>query len=81
MQAVVHEVDEVLMPEFLGFDSGDGRLVYHFGDGSGTTGVTTNFTLVFPGPNNKNTSDIVDPVYQITDAGLKFSVTPPPSNN
>lgn len=65
------------MPEFLGVTSSGNRLVYALGDGSGQAVTVANFTVILPG-GDQNVSDIADPVYQITDAGLMFSVTPPP---
>ncbi len=76
-QSVVHEVDQVFVPDFMGVTSSGNRVVYALGDGSGQPGTVANFTLILPG-GDQNISDIADPVYQITDAGLMFSVTPPP---
>ncbi|CAL8463696.1 g3230 [Coccomyxa elongata] len=75
--SVVHEVDQVFVPDFQGVTSSGNRVVYALGDGSGQPVTVANFTLILPG-GDQNISDIADPVYQITDAGLMFSVTPPP---
>ena len=77
MQAVVHELDQVLMPEFLQTSTVGNRILYQFGDGSGSGVTVTNFTLILPST-EQNVSDIMDPVYQLTDAGLMFSVSPGP---
>ena len=70
-------MDQVFVPEFRGVASSGNRVVYGLGDGSGQPVTVANFTLILPG-GDQNISDIADPVYQITDAGLMFSVTPPP---
>jgi hypothetical protein len=71
---MVHEIDQVLVPEFLGADSGEGQVVYHLGDGSSTHVAAVNFTLVLPG-GSQAMSDAANPLYQITEAGLMFSVS------
>jgi hypothetical protein len=76
MQAMVHEIDQVLVPEFLGADSGEDQVVYYLGDGSGSHAVAANFTLVLPG-GSQAMSDAANPMYQITEAGLMFSVSSP----
>lgn len=79
VQSMVHEVDQVLVPEFLGADSGAGQVVYYLGDGSGRHAPVANFTLVLPGgPGSPDTSDSGDAMYQITEAGLMFSISPAP---
>ncbi len=79
VQAVVHELDQVLVPEFLWADSGASQVVYHMGDGSGSHVPLTNFTLVMPGGNGSQAStDPNNPMYQITEAGLMFSVVSAP---
>lgn len=75
---MVHEVDQVFVPDFQSVQTTGNRIVYALGDGSGAPGTVANFTLILPG-RDSNTSDIADPVYQITDAGLMFSVTPAPT--
>ena len=78
-QAMVHELDQVLVPEFLWADSGANQVVYHMGDGSGSHIPLTNFTLVMPGGNGSQAStDPNNPMYQITEAGLMFSVVSAP---
>jgi len=75
----VHEIDQVLVPEFLGADSGASQVVYHLGDGSGSHAVVTNFTLVLPSASDsQKTADAENPLYQITEAGLMFSVSSTP---
>jgi hypothetical protein len=74
---VVHEVDQVLMPQFLNVRTTGNRILYQIGDGSGSGAVVSNFTLILPAANS-SVADISDPVYQLTDAGLMFSVTPAP---
>lgn len=77
-QSVVHEVDQVFVPDFRSVQATpNGRVLFALGDGSGQPTTVANFTLILPG-GDQNTSDIEDPVYQITDAGLMFSVTPTP---
>lgn len=80
MQAMVHEIDQVLVPEFLGADSGEDQVVYHLGDGSGSHAVAVNFTLVLPG-GSQAMSDAANPLYQITEAGLMFSVSSPATSD
>ena len=70
-------MDQVFVPDFRGADTVDNRVIYHLGDGSGSHVNTANFTLILPA-GSSNVSDIPDPVYQITDAGLAFSVSPAP---
>ena len=75
----MHELDQVLVPEFLWADSGANQVVYHMGDGGGSHAVITNFTLILPGGNtSQTTADPGNPVYQITDAGLMFSLSSVP---
>ena len=79
VQAMVHELDQVLVPEFLWADSGANQVVYHMGDGSGSHAAVTNFTLVMPGGDaRQTTADVQNPMYQITEAGLMFSVVSAP---
>ncbi len=73
----MHEVDQVFVPDFQSVQTVGNRVIYGLGDGSGVQNVVANFTLILPG-GDMNTSDISDPVYQVTDAGLMFSVTPAP---
>ena len=75
MQAMIHEIDQVLMPEFLGAQSGPNQVVYHLGDGSGSHAPVANLTLVLPGGSKKGLGDPANPMYQITDAGLMFSIS------
>ncbi len=76
-KAVVHEVDQVFVPDFKGVRTVGNRIIYGLGDGSGSPAVSANFTLILPST-NANISDILEPVYQITEAGLMFSVAPSP---
>lgn len=79
VQAMVHELDQVLVPEFLWADPGANQVVYHMGDGSGSHDVITNFTLVMPGGGaRQTTADGQNAMYQITEAGLMFSVVSAP---
>ena len=73
----MHEVDQVLVPDFRSVRTEGNRIIYGLGDGSGSPAVSANFTLILPSA-DANVSDIVEPVYQITDAGLMFSVAPSP---
>ena len=70
-------MNQVLVPDFKGVATTNNRITYGLGDGSGSPDVTANFTLILPSV-SANVSDIIEPVYQITEAGLMFSVSPSP---